>query len=147
MKAFQYHTPQNAEKVNQLPGFGEPTVVYSLDVDDIAVGDILIVTGQFEASNEYSDQNVKLSSSCLLSADKTATKPGGDTAEIVTNTAHNVTPDEHHGEATKCGSWLCTKALSNAFVNMLGWTSNDVNRVLTVEQGCGQLSVLKFRAT
>jgi hypothetical protein len=150
MPFSHYRTPDHAERVKVLPPFGKRTVVYSLGIFDVLLKDILIIQGHFQSTNEMLlpcllGSNVILTANPLDAVTNVANVPTGADEVVETTAAFNLTRDMHHGTVYWTASWTVKKAIPNAFLNAVAWTSNENNKTLLVDDDRGALCCVKLR--
>lgn len=106
-------------------------------------GQILLAVAELQVTNDL-DRNVFLGSQLVLADSATAVAG----AEITPANGENVTPNMHHGQQTKSGTYAATSADAGVrYVNVVAWaaaTGAASGDTLTVDAGYGRLSVLQW---
>lgn len=148
-----YVTPNQPEAVAAVPVNNTKVVIISLSIGDVQKGDIIVLAGEAELTNN-SSQWALFTRSMILASD-----PAGTTGTAVTETnGENFNPsgcfldflfrcDVHHLVASKTGILVAPAAIANGYVNLIALASTDpaASGSLTVEKGYGRISVLKIR--
>lgn len=91
-------------------------VIYSVKIPKINKNDVLQITTEFEATNNY-DFNVMIGAKIILAdSDK-------DTNGIVIDQSNgfNITKKMHHGVFCKARNWLATSNYKNKYLSVVIW--------------------------
>lgn len=141
----RYATGDAGELVATLPiATIAPTKfsVYSLEIPDLAAGDVLLALADFQGTHEQS-YNVLFSTQIL--ACETADGTAG--TEVSEGAGTNITPGNHHMQVSRSGSLVVTNP-ARRFINLVASAaaSNALpGHELVVDQDYGRLTVLRIR--
>lgn len=130
-----HDTGDNSELLTSLPGDNVKRVLYSYDLASLGAGDILVVDGEGELTNNNS-VTAQLGAQLILGDSATAT--GG--TELDEANQFGVTPGMHHGVRIKGSIKGFTAKSSRTFVNLVVWT----NQTLVVEQDYGRVQIVQI---
>lgn len=115
-------------------------VVFSEQVT-LSEGQVLLAVAEFQTTNDLG-LNVFVASQVLLTDQPDAVLGRAVTAA----NGENVTPQMHHGQQTKTGTYLVTASdVGPRYVNLVVWAAASQagsGDILTVDQGYGRLSVV-----
>jgi hypothetical protein len=127
-------------------------IVMSLPVGDVAVGDILVITGEFQATNNSSawalfSRGAVLASLASSTSGQPVAEVNGENFNPVSDSCWVGRCDVHHLVATKTAIITVTKAMPAAFVSFyaLSATSPSKSLSITIDKGYGTISALKIR--
>ena len=150
MTITPYLSPSSAsEQVTSIPILTAGTTktsIISVELPDVAEGDILVCLAEFEGTNPES-YNVGVWSALLLAAALDATT-GVELSEF---NGANITPGNHHMTFVKTAMHVVTASDVTAgrrFVNLVGYarsTAAQPGDVLVIEQDYGRGNVLLVR--
>ena len=101
----RYATGDSGELVTSLPiAVSSPTksVIFSIEIPDLAVGDLIYVTADMQATN---DEGYNAVFTTQIIAMDTPTATAG--TEITEAAGFNITPDTHHGQVCRAGRLDC----------------------------------------
>lgn len=144
-----YRTLPAAELVPTIAGFDDKKAVFSLPLDDLVAGDILIATGKCECTND-NPYPVRFSSQLLITTAQFAI--GGWSLSPMS--CFNISPDMHHGTAVETGQLLVPSPIAKAWATFIIWTNaaqagnakqENAKAFLTVQKSNGYLAVTKIR--
>jgi hypothetical protein len=119
-----------------------PAVVYSVPIKRIEKNQVLQVTTELEATNNY-QYNVMIGCNVILANDVSSTKG----TLIDQSNGFNITPNMHHGVVSKSRSWKSQSTYNNKYVNVVCWSISDnalIGHALKIENGYGHLDVFIF---
>jgi len=144
--AHDYHqTADGSERVTSLPVLRSTAdagkrVVFSEEVD-LDAGRVLLAVAELQTTNDLGI-NVFVGSQVILATSPSATAG----REITAANGGNVTPDMHHGQQTKSGTYQTTAGdTGTRYVNLVVWAAagrSGTGQQLSVDRGYGRLSVL-----
>lgn len=141
-----YQTPAAAERVDTLPLSNPETmrVVQSVKLDTLRAGDVLIVHGDIEATNDCG-YNVALGTYIILAPTDTSIARSTD-AVLSPAAGFNISANMHHGLASRSGALVITRDIPDAHINLVAYSQSSVLTCggLKVERGYGQLVVLHY---
>jgi hypothetical protein len=136
-----------AELVSSLPvpltaGEADKRVVFSQPVS-LATDDIILATAEFQVTNDLGVNTLCVSQLVL------GTSPADTTGKEITEAnGRNVTPNNHHDQHNKSGTY---KALSTdagrRYVNLVAWAAASrapSGATLSIDADYGRLSVLQW---
>lgn len=132
-----------SERAATLPMPTEKRVVFSVEVPDLAIGDVLIALGEIQVTNPYT-YNAMLGSQVILADTPTATA-GTEVTEAATT---NITPAMHHYLMARVGSHVASRS-DRRFANLVAYASASLAQTgdaLTVDNDYGRLAVLRVRS-
>lgn len=142
-----HDTGDRSELVTSLPVLriatkDEKRVVFSQEIE-LTEGQVLLAVAEFQITNDLG-VNVFVASQIVLSEG-----PGVVTGrEITAANGENVTPDMHHGQQTKSGTYQSTATDTGVrYVNVVVWAAASragTGQRLRVDQGYGRLSVVTW---
>lgn len=140
-------TGNQSELVADLPvrtvaGNAGKRVIFSQQVV-IRPGQVVLAIAEFQTTNDLG-LNVFVGSQILLTKD--ATDVTG--REITAANGENVTPDMHHGQQSKAGTYEALPSDAGVrYVNVVAWAAASragSGDVLAVDRGYGRLSVVRW---
>jgi len=141
-----YNSGPKSEMVYQMPMTSwHPyyyNVVYSIELDDIHVGDVLLCGATSECTTEH-PFNVQVCGYIILAESKHDTK--GEV--IVPAFGGNVDRNEHHRPFT-CTGTIKVEKQGYKYVNFILYVASTAalpNDIIVVEQDYGRLYVLQYR--
>ncbi len=137
MEIKEYNTGNRGELVASVPRRNKKVVVYSLSIGPLLAGDILIVLGEVEATNDLL-RGTRFTTQIRLGT--SSADIGG--REITEGNAFNITRGMHHGVATKAGTLTVPKDMPTAYVNLTAWSNRGISKI---EQDYGRLGVVRMR--
>jgi hypothetical protein len=121
-----------------------PAVVYSVPVAHIDKNNVIQITTELEATNNY-QYNAMIGCNIILADDSSSIKG----TLIDQSNGFNITPDMHHGVISKSRHWEASSTYDNKYVNVVCWSmsENSLNgHSLKIEQGYGHLDLLITRS-
>lgn len=141
------NTGDRSELVTDLPVLRATSsvgkrVVFSQEVD-VTAGQVLLAVAEFQTTNDLGS-NVYVGSQILLvdSADDVRGQ------EVTAANGENVTPEMHHGQQSKSGTYEAQASdQGRRYVNLVVWAASSrtmPGQQLTVDQGYGRLSVVSW---
>lgn len=144
-KPRRYETGRNSEVLGDLPVPTRATskskrVVYSQPVT-LTEGQLLLATAEFQVTNDFG-YNVFVASQIVL-----ADQPGSTRGRPITAAnGRNVTPDMHHDQQSKVGTYEATNGdTGSRYVNLVVWSAASQAQAadrLQIDAGYGDLSLL-----
>lgn len=140
-----YSTGNSSELVATIPinlTASEKIVVYSIEIPDLEIGDVLYVTADMQATNDQT-YNALFSTQIILG--ETISTVAG--TEITEGAGTNITPDNHHMQFCRSGS-VVVASTSRKFVNFVAAAaaSNALEgHEMTIDSDYGRLSVMRLR--
>lgn len=141
-----YQTPTGAERVDSLRLSSPETmrIVQSVTLDSLRAGDVLVVHADMEATNDCG-YNVGLGTFIVLAPDDTTTVRATETL-IAPAAVFNISPNMHHGLASRSGALVLAKDVPSSHVNFVAYAQSSLLTCvgLKVERGYGQLIVLHY---
>jgi hypothetical protein len=133
------------EHVTQLDIYNKtPAVIYSVPVAHIDKNDVIQITTELEATNNY-QYNVMIGCNVILTDNSSSIKG----TLIDQKNSFNITPNMHHGTVSKARNWKSLSSYDNKYVNVVCWSmsKNSLNsQSLKIEQGYGHLDLLVTRS-
>jgi len=118
------------------------TVIYSVPVGDLSVGDTLLVQSEMESTNSLGFNIMQCS--YITVADSPDAVTGNDATE---DNCYNVIPDVHHGVTPKVGSFTVTEDMTDQYVNLVVYSAASKatpTSTLRIEPDYGRLIVTKI---
>jgi hypothetical protein len=148
------NTGHFSEKIGHIPisSKGAPYlyyVLFSQQLTDLQIGDILVVLTEWEATNEHPTNVMMASYVTLADTAKDTTKSAN--REITEANGFNITDNMHHGVGSKVGTYVVPSALTGTkYVNVVVYAATDWDQLssddtLKIEQDYGRLSVIRIR--
>lgn len=140
-------TGDRSELVSDIPVMTTATdagkrVVYSQRIE-VQEGQLLLAVTELQVTNDL-PVNVFVGSQVLLAKSST----GVVGTEITAANGENVTPDMHHGQQTKSGTYEAVRVdAGTRYVNVVAWAAASgaaPGDALTVDAGYGRLSVVRW---
>lgn len=139
-----YQTLAGGERVAILPLASPDSmlVVYSIRVDSLRAGDLLEAHGDIEVTNDCGF-NIAIGTFMILAPDPATTVRSSD-AMVAYAAGFNVTPNMHHGLASRSGAHVIARDIATTRVNFVAYAQSTGRGCpgLRVERGYGQLVVL-----
>lgn len=116
------------------------TVLYSLKIDKLRAGDFMIISAEYEVTNNHG-VNVMIASKIILSDSPTSSEG------ILVDQANgfNVTAGNHHGLITKSRSYRVKEDMQDVYLNLVAWSASTAVKpgaLLKIEQRYGHLDAI-----
>lgn len=148
-----YTTSNQPELIASIPENATKVVVMSLPIGDVAVGDIIDVASEMQATNNTNQwalftTNVILASSPTAITGTALTEENGENFNPVSGSCWVGRCDVYHLVASKPGGAVATKALAAGYVNFLASSNTSPVQAIwsiRVDKGYGRIFVEKFR--
>ena len=141
-----YRSAAGSERVDSLRLVSPDTmvVVFSLRVDSLRAGDLLVAHGDVEVTNDC-NYNVGLVTFMVLALSDTVVFRTS-ASMIAFAAGFNVSPNMHHGLSSRSGSIIVTEDMPTARVNFVAYAQSSLLtcRGIRVERNYGQLTVLHY---
>jgi len=132
-----------AEQYTLMPVNGAQLSLYSIAITDMKIGDIVILMGQFEVTNDLS-YTVGVGRRIIRGANNGAS--GGNIIQPATSAMDNVDPSILHHKVINATAAEVCPVNGSAWYNMAGWAvSTGGSGNLTIEQGYGKLVMVRIR--
>lgn len=140
-----YNSGNNSELVATIPIDVTGTtkvVIYSIEIPDLEIGDVLYVTVDMQATNDQVYN--ALFSHQLILGETISTVVG---TEITEASGTNITPDNHHMQFCRSGS-IVVASTARKFVNFVAVSAASnalAGHTMTIDADYGRLSVMRLR--
>lgn len=134
-----------AEQYALLPVNGSRVAIYSLQLNDMQAGDVMLIEGQFEITNDLG-YTVGIGRNILrASGPGGATATGGDILLPSLSAMDNVDVNRHHHIVNFSAHDVCP-ANGQFFYNVTAWAvSTGGSGNLAIENGYGRISAVRIR--